>query len=284
MRICTRSALTACPALRADEIEALQITLGSGNLSHPAGTPGRKQNGLITVAAGGCTYAWTEADTAHTAELTVGRTIYLPRGAHYVLKAQPGTVIHRVSFRLYGGDEELLFSATPSPVADGGGGVARRCAAMCAAGVPAGHSLRAMSQLFALLDEICRMGALSETGRVGPALTHIRAHIDANTPVRELAQMCYLSEAQFFRLFRQSVGCSPIRYRNRLRVERAQALLTDEELTVGAVAALLGFESIYYFDRIFRQYTGTTPGHFRMQPDKKPAETLDTAENALYNK
>lgn len=266
MRICTWSALTACPALRADEIEALQITLGSGNLSHPAGTPGRKRNGLITVAVGGCTYAWTEADTAHTAELTVGRTIYLPRGAHYVLKAQPGTVIHRVSFRLYGG------------------GVARRCAAMCAAGVPAGHSLRAMSQLFALLDEICRMGALSETGRVGPALTHIRAHIEANTPVRELAQMCYLSEAQFFRLFRQSVGCSPIRYRNRLRVARAQALLTDEELTVGAVAALLGFESIYYFDRIFRQYTGTTPGQFRMQPDKKTAEILDTAGNALYNK
>ena len=75
--------------------------------------------------------------------------------------------------------------------------------------------------------------------------------------------MCYLSEAQFFRLFRKAAGCSPIRYRNMLRVARAKELLADDELTVGAVASILGFESIYYFDRVFRQYTGESPGKYR---------------------
>ena len=85
MQICTWTELAQRPALRADGIEALQLTLGPGSLSHPAGTPGRKLNGLIAVTAGSCTYTWDTAGGAQTAALTAGGLIYLPRGAHYTL-------------------------------------------------------------------------------------------------------------------------------------------------------------------------------------------------------
>ncbi len=268
MQICTWTELAQRPALRADGIEALQLTLGPGSLSHPAGTPGRKLNGLIAVTAGSCTYTWDTAGGSQTAALTAGGLIYLPRGAHYTLTlgAVP-PVICRVSFRLYSGDEELLCAADPMPIAADGGAAVQRCVRMCGS-VGADRSLRAMAQLFALLDEIGRMTAQAKTGRTAPALAHIRAHIDANTSVQELARMCYLSEAQFFRLFRKAAGCSPIRYRNMLRVARAKELLSDDELTVGAVASILGFESIYYFDRVFRQYTGESPGKYRGKREK----------------
>lgn len=178
MQICTWTELAQQPALRADEIEALQLTLGPGSLSHPAGTPGRKLNGLIAVTAGSCTYVWDTADGPQTATLTAGGLIYLPRGAHYTLTlgAAP-PVICRVSFRLYSGDEELLCAADPMPIAADGGAAVQRCVQMCGA-VGADRSLRAMAQLFALLDEIGRMTAQAE-GRTAPALAHIRSHIDA---------------------------------------------------------------------------------------------------------
>jgi two-component system response regulator YesN len=47
------------------------------------------------------------------------------------------------------------------------------------------------------------------------------------------------------------------------RIERAGDLLADPGLSVKEVARRSGFESPYYFSRLFRKVTGRTPSEFR---------------------
>ncbi|MBQ2006079.1 MAG: AraC family transcriptional regulator, partial [Bacteroidales bacterium] len=45
--------------------------------------------------------------------------------------------------------------------------------------------------------------------------------------------------------------------------ERAQLLLTTENIAVKEVGYLLGFSDITYFNRVFRNITGISPTQFR---------------------
>ena len=47
-----------------------------------------------------------------------------------------------------------------------------------------------------------------------------------------------------------------------LRIQRACQLLRGRECTIGEIAALLGFESVYYFSRVFKKLTGVAPSRW----------------------
>ncbi|MCF7817417.1 MAG: helix-turn-helix transcriptional regulator [Kiritimatiellales bacterium] len=67
-------------------------------------------------------------------------------------------------------------------------------------------------------------------------------------------------------LFRHYADQSPMRTIITTRIEHAKDLLHNDELTVAMVAEECGFESIYYFSRLFKEVTGQTPSGFRQKP------------------
>ena len=86
----------------------------------------------------------------------------------------------------------------------------------------------------------------------------------------KLAEMCYLGEAQFFNLFKKELGMSPIKYKNYLRMEQAKMLILSGECSQAEIAAMLGFENVYYFSRMFKSYVGESPSKYEKEkePDK----------------
>ncbi|MBQ2118450.1 MAG: helix-turn-helix domain-containing protein, partial [Clostridia bacterium] len=56
-----------------------------------------------------------------------------------------------------------------------------------------------------------------------------------------------------------SGGLSPSEYRNRLRVRKAQELLSSSLWTTDLIAETLGFYDTSHFYRIYKKYTGKTP-------------------------
>ena len=80
---------------------------------------------------------------------------------------------------------------------------------------------------------------------------------------RDLAQIFYVSENHFCRLFKRTVGISPMEYVNEYRVGKAELLLSGTELSITEIAAAVGFDSANYFSRVFRRVRKESPCEFR---------------------
>jgi AraC-like DNA-binding protein len=87
--------------------------------------------------------------------------------------------------------------------------------------------------------------------------------LEGTLSLAEVASECGLSPSHFARAFAQSMGCSPHRWLQDQRVNRAKTLLTDGELPLAQVAKLSGFADQSHFTRVFSKAIGTSPGAWR---------------------
>lgn len=97
----------------------------------------------------------------------------------------------------------------------------------------------------------------------------VAEYLQANPGTREsldqLAGRFYISRSWLSRIFREVTGFSVSEYANMVRVKRAQKLLAHGDYSVTEISELVGFESITYFERIFRRYTDRTPLGYRRE-------------------
>ena len=99
--------------------------------------------------------------------------------------------------------------------------------------------------------------------KIEPGVKILRKHYLENIPVTELAAACYISASMFRRLFGLCYGMSPIKYRNLLRIKKADELIDSGDYTVSEIALLAGFASESYFCRYYKKMTGKTPTDIR---------------------
>lgn len=91
----------------------------------------------------------------------------------------------------------------------------------------------------------------------------LNTEFDQNRSLEEYAQICSLSKFHFLRVFKEITGASPIEYRNKLRMERAKALLSDLGLSISEISTQLGFSSPAYFCDAFKRKNGMSPMQYR---------------------
>ena len=92
---------------------------------------------------------------------------------------------------------------------------------------------------------------------------YIDGHLAANIRLEVLAEVAGLSRCHFARAFKQSVGIAPHGYVMQRRLERAERLLADTELSLSQVALDSGFADQSHFSSCFRKHCGTSPRSFR---------------------
>ena len=101
---------------------------------------------------------------------------------------------------------------------------------------------------------------------IKPLLRKIEAYLAENNgsvSTKELAQRVHLSPCYFSKLFKKQTGLTFTEYRRRARVEKAKRLLLDPYRRVSEVAFEAGFESIPYFNRVFRRFVTCSPSQYR---------------------
>jgi AraC-like DNA-binding protein len=98
---------------------------------------------------------------------------------------------------------------------------------------------------------------------IQPALQAIETRLDERLSNRQLAELCHLSEDDFIRLFRTSVGQSPLQYIQSQRVRRAAQRLLFSGESIDAIAAATGFGTRAYFSRVFARHLGVAPAAYR---------------------
>lgn len=85
--------------------------------------------------------------------------------------------------------------------------------------------------------------------------------VDMEKLVRELP----MGYSKFRKAFKQSTGESPNQYHLNLRLNRAKGLLSTTALSINEVAAQTGFESLYYFSKLFKKKNGVSPRTYRLR-------------------
>jgi AraC family transcriptional regulator len=94
-------------------------------------------------------------------------------------------------------------------------------------------------------------------------LDYIHTHINQEIALDSLALIAGLSTYHFLRMFKQSVGKTPLQYIIHCRMEKAKQLLALTSLSVTEIALEVGYESPNHFIGLFRRITGTTPATYR---------------------
>ena len=94
-------------------------------------------------------------------------------------------------------------------------------------------------------------------------LTDVRARVNTNPTLQDLAVRAGWSPFHLHRAFHQLVRETPKRYTLRLRLERAAARLVTSDSSVLDVALDAGFTSHEVFTRAFSRHFGRSPARYR---------------------
>ncbi|MEM1353040.1 MAG: AraC family transcriptional regulator [Pseudomonadota bacterium] len=94
-------------------------------------------------------------------------------------------------------------------------------------------------------------------------LAHIRGHLDQSITVDDLAREAGMSPSHFSRVFKETVGSTPMQYVLAYRIEQAIKFMGDPSRPLGNIALECGFADQAHFSRSFKQVTGHTPRAFR---------------------
>lgn len=95
------------------------------------------------------------------------------------------------------------------------------------------------------------------------ACMYFRENLNVNVNIEKLADDLNVGYSYFRQMFRKYTGISPTQYHLSLRIQRAKDLLVSTDQRINEIAIDLGFESYFYFSRVFKDKTGESPLKFR---------------------
>ena len=101
------------------------------------------------------------------------------------------------------------------------------------------------------------------------ACLFFRENLNKNIVIEELAGEFNVGYSYFRQMFKKYTGFSPVQYHLSLRMQRAKDLMVSTDYSFKEIALELGFESYFYFSRVFRDKTGQSPKEFKNERRKK---------------
>ena len=106
--------------------------------------------------------------------------------------------------------------------------------------------------------------------RIGAALTYLQAHYADPLSVETLARCANMSVSTFHEHFKRSTDLAPMQYLKRVRLLKAQQMLTGEGVGVAQAALRVGYQSTSQFSREYKRQFARSPGEESM-PQRLPA-------------
>ncbi len=99
--------------------------------------------------------------------------------------------------------------------------------------------------------------------RLRPVIDYIAENSKDRLTIEQLAEIIFVSPDYFTKMFKKSIGKTPIDYINGIRVNQSMQLLIDTNVSMPEIAEAVGFCNANYFHRIFKQYMDTSPLAYR---------------------
>jgi AraC-like DNA-binding protein len=116
-----------------------------------------------------------------------------------------------------------------------------------------------------ILNSISSFRGIPHAAALRKAESFILENYTRKISLKEIAAVAGLSPPYFSTIFKEEMGENLSKYLNRLRVEKASRLLLDTDMSLSEIAARCCFEDQSWFSKIFKAFTGISPGKYRNQ-------------------
>jgi len=134
------------------------------------------------------------------------------------------------------------------------------------------HQLKNDLELL-LIDMICTQNAVEQKNaainhdnlnrtRFAKFRQYLLDNVTRKLTLQEISKACAMSSTALHALCRDMVAMAPIAYFISLKIERAKQMICETPLNFTQIAEALGFESVQYFSRLFKDKTGMTPSEY----------------------
>ena len=137
---------------------------------------------------------------------------------------------------------------------------------------PAGYQMGIKGCLMILLfhlytnnDKVTQVKQQKSLEKLKLVLEYIHNNYQNPITIEEIAEVCYYSSSHFMKFFKETMGCGFIQYLNDYRLTLAAKLLTTTDDSILAISEQTGFESLSYFNRLFKRKYNRTPTIYRAQ-------------------
>ncbi|WP_416149902.1 helix-turn-helix transcriptional regulator [Salipaludibacillus sp. HK11] len=97
---------------------------------------------------------------------------------------------------------------------------------------------------------------------LNPVFNYIHENIHKSLKICQLARIAGVSEKYFITFFKKSVGMTPGKYMNQLKMNKARDYLYQRRYAVNEIAELLGYPDLYTFSKAFKKYYKVSPTKF----------------------
>ncbi len=195
--------------------------------------------------------------------------IYMPKGSSYAVSSLCSGNCYAVNFELYSEQNFAPFSfkvKNPSLYI-------QNLKSLVASWTKksAQHQMKCKSLLYDMLAGIAQEHqskyiAVGTRAIIAPAIDYIHKHYtDSELSVSTLADICNISQDYLRKLFCEIYNTSPLKYINRLRISRAEELITSGMYTISDSAFLSGYTDPCYFSREFKKHYGVSPRNYLNQ-------------------
>jgi AraC-type DNA-binding domain-containing proteins len=102
--------------------------------------------------------------------------------------------------------------------------------------------------------------------RMADIISFLEENVHRKLTLDDICKAAFMSRSALQKLFKQHTGDSVIGYFITLKTNEAKRLLTDGRYSISAISDLLGYNSIHYFSRQFKQVTGFSPSEYTRNP------------------
>ncbi len=114
-----------------------------------------------------------------------------------------------------------------------------------------------VKEYYIALDEI------KEFNRLKPVIQYIKENYKEPIRISELSSLLNVCDDHLIRLFNEAVRITPARYINNVRLEKAQKLLIDTDMSITEISYSVGFSGVNYMSKVFKEVFGLTPIRYR---------------------
>lgn len=123
--------------------------------------------------------------------------------------------------------------------------------------------------------ELFAAGEKQETLRdpVRIAVRYVDEHLEATFGLKEVAAHVHLNPSYFSALFKEQMDMTLSEYIVRRKLQRAKEWLLRTKLPIAEIAERIGYQSAKYFNKVFKEYEGISPGQYRTEMTREEADT-----------